>query len=168
MQILTRKKSGASFRRGKSKQDYKTPQDFRFAVMSRFNYGVLPAFDLAADATNYFSTGNYFCAASEALNHEWHKITGLLWLNPPFDKITPWAKKCAEEAKLGADILFLVPAAVGSNWFRDYVHKKAFVEFLNGRIHFDPEHPTWGYPKDTMLARYWNGISGYDVWNWRQ
>ena len=60
-------------------------------------------------------------------------------------------------------IYFLVPAAVGSNWFRGYVHKKALVLFLNGRLSFDGKAP---YPKDCLLAVY--GVkAGYDVWKWK-
>ena len=58
---------------------------------------------------------------------------------------------------------FLVPAAVGSNWFRDYVDGKALVLLLNGRLSFDGAGP---YPKDCILCLY--GIEpGYEVWSWR-
>lgn len=145
--------------RGKSKQDYATPPEFMLAVTSRF--GPI-SFDLAASAHNT-KHPKFYSEADDSLKQEWGK-DGLLWLNPPFDNITPWARKCAMTQR--TKILFLVPASVGSNWFRDYVYRRALVLFLNGRIAFDPLHPTWGYPKDCMLACYGLGDPGFDVWTW--
>ena len=85
----------------------------------------------------------------------------------------PWAKKCAVESARGAKILFLTPASVGANWFAENVHRHALVLGLQGRIHFDPANPTWGYPKDCALLGYSNtrlikDEELYNVWNWRQ
>ncbi len=160
--MLTAAKTGASFSRGSSRQDYATPADFLAAVVARF--GPL-YFDLAASDDNA-KAKHYFTIRDNSLVQEWHKLPGLLWLNPPFDHIMPWACKCAEEAALGARILFLVPASVGSNWFNEFVHRKALVLALNGRLCFDPAHPTWGYPKDCILAGYGFGV-GFDTWTWK-
>lgn len=160
------KKTGAGFNRGSSKQDYATPPDFMAAVTKRFG---LINFDLAASAHNK-KHDNFFSERDNSLVQEWHRIPGNLWLNPAFDRIEPWAQKCAAESILGATIFFLVPASVGSNWFRDYCHKKSLVLALNGRIHFDPSNPTWGYPKDCALMVYSPrnvlGI-GFDTWTWK-
>lgn len=155
-------KTGAGFARGKSKQDYSTPPDFMQAVLGRF--GPI-SFDLAASEDNA-KHPSFYSIADNSLVQPWHKIPGTSWLNPPFDLIAPWAEKCAAECRLGARILFLVPASVGSNWFRDHVHRHAFVLALNGRIAFDPNNPTWGYPKDCMLAGYGFGV-GFDTWTWK-
>lgn len=155
--------TGASFNRGKSKQDYATPLDFRHAVIHTFG---CPTFDLAADRDNVFSSSGRFFGLpeSDSLEQEWSDIDGLLWLNPPFDRIEPWAKKCAEEAELGAEILFLVPAAIGSNWFRDYVYGRAQVIAVNGRLCFDGKAP---YPKDVILCHYGPLLRNFVVWNWK-
>lgn len=157
---------GAAFNRGNSKQDYATPADFMRAVEKRF--GPL-AFDLAADASNA-KAARYFTVEQDSLAQDWtaldlHDWTRhWAWLNPPFDRIEPWARKCAE-SKHAVDILFLVPAAVGANWWRDWVHKEAAVLFLNGRLSFDGKNP---YPKDCALCTYSRRVvPGYDVWNWR-
>jgi hypothetical protein len=74
----------------------------------------------------------------------------------------------------------LIPAGVGSNWWRDYVHNKAMVLLLNGRITFGgcPPNPKTGkvdaYPKDCALLLYSpenkfyidHGDAAYDVWSW--
>ena len=161
-------KTGAAMNRGTSKQDFATPPNFREAVCRRFGF---PSVDLAAHAGNYFGKG-FIGPAENSLLVPWaveNPITDepLFWLNPPFANIAPWAKKCAEvNATTGARILFLTPASVGSEWFDRYVHRKAMVLGLVGRIAFDPLHPSWGYPKDCILSCYGYGV-GFDTWDWR-
>jgi phage N-6-adenine-methyltransferase len=153
-------KSGASFNRGKSRQDFATPSDFREAVVKRFGR---PDWDLAADDKNWFCP-EYFDEEQDSLKLNWHTLNRrLLWLNPPFGDITPWAKKCAEESTRGALILFLTPASVGANWFSEHVHNKARVYFLSPRLSFDGKNP---FPKDCMLSVY--GLpAGYECWRWK-
>ncbi len=166
--------TGASFNRGKSRQDFATPQDFRDAVVKKFG---MPSFDLAADEKNAFcdwvSMHQYFTEEDDALKQEWYKRATprdqpekqlLMWLNPPFGNIAPWARQCAEESKLGARILFLIPASVGSNWWAEYVHNKAHVYFLSPRLCFDGIAP---FPKDCALAYFSIGNQGYACWRWK-
>lgn len=154
------KKSGASFSRGNSKQTYETPPEFMRAVSKRFG----PVwFDLAC-VPETAKAKRFYTPDDDSFGHDWHKNQGLQWLNPPYDNIAPWAERCAKESKLGAKILFLVPASVGSNWHANFVHNIAHVLLLNGRIQFvgakDP------YPKDCYLACYGFNRCGYDVWRW--
>lgn len=154
---------GPTVKRGQSKQDYETPPDFMAAIDKRFG---IPLWDLAATAENA-KCKNFISPEEDSLSREWRSLCGLKWLNPPFDRIGPWAKKCAQLTTdwrhCGHRILFLTPASVGSNWFRDYVHKKALVLALNGRIQFvGTEDP---YPKDCMLSCF--GFQpDFDVWTW--
>lgn len=151
---------GPTIRRGKSRQDYATPRDFISAVEKRF--GPLSV-DLAARPDNA-KAAVWITPGTNSLAQPWHRLKGLLWLNPPFDKISPWAEKCADESKRGARILFLVPASIGSNWFAQHVHQHALVLALNGRITF--EGCTTPYPKDCILAAY-GETPGFEVWRWK-
>lgn len=127
----------------------------------------MPSFDLAASAENT-KASRFYSEKDNSLIQKWHRITGILFLNPPFDKIEPWAKKCREEKGLGAEILFLVPASVGSEWFHNNVHRHALVLALRGRIPFDPANPDWGYPKDCILCHYSLKVTpGFDTWKWK-
>lgn len=161
--------TGASMARGRSKQDYETPADFLAAVTRRF--GPL-AWDLAAEATNA-KAPNWIGPLQDSLTVDWTALDpiGNAFLNPPFGNIAPWAKKCAETAASPdfdprARILFLVPASVGANWFAEHVHRKALVLALQGRLTFvGCEQP---YPKDCVLAVWGVGLSGFDVWEWRE
>lgn len=155
---------------GKSKQDYCTPTEFLDAVKNRL---MIPEFswDLAADAENTVSPFGHFDEATNALQQSWVGGLGLpytwLWLNPPYSDISPWVQKCAEESAKGAHIAVLVPASVGSNWWRDYVHGQAHVIFLNDRIQFVGAE--WVYPKDLALLLFTPFCKGgYEVWKWKQ
>ena len=92
-------------------------------------------------------------------------LGGIFWLNPPFTQIPVWAAKCKEAAALGCQVLFLVPAAVGSNWFRDHVVGHAAVYYLNGRVSFNGLAP---YPKDCMVCHYGAQHKRSYVWDWKR
>lgn len=145
-----------------SKQDYATPLDFIAAVERRF--GSI-TFDLAAHSENT-KAANWYGPGGEQLDSfaaDW-QLPGLLWLNPPFSGIAPWAAKCAREAAVVATIAMLVPASVGSNWFRDHVAPHADVYLLNGRISFDGKNL---FPKDCLLAHYHGARPTMRIWSWR-
>ena len=152
--------------RGGSRQDYPTPWKFIRACERRFGRIFV---DLAASEENKKAL---FCFTKDddSLSIRWGNFQRsprqYMWLNPPFSDITPWARKCAEEGFLGARILFLTPASIGSNWFRDHVHRKALVLALNGRITF--EGASDPYPKDCILSVFGTGATGFDVWDWQK
>mgnify|MGYP001569823111 CR=1 FL=1 len=151
---------------GRSKQDYATPVEFMDAAKNYLGISAFEA-DFAADVQNAKGL-LYWDIEIDSLSMNrgsWRAIVanGWGWLNPPFAHITPWAKRCKELKEDGGKIALLVPAAVGSNWFRDYVFRVANVIALNGRLSFDGIAP---YPKDCMLCLY-GDEPGFDVWNWR-
>lgn len=185
-QITAYKRSMPRQRPATSKQTYETPAAFIAAVKARFGVKAF-AWDLAAVATTnkslkgaYYGPDNRYTARRDAFANNWTELRGDLWLNPPFNNIAPWAQKCAESAKPLADggvrlegkiltrkplrrIFFLIPASVGANWWVQWVHEKAAVYFLNGRISFDGKGP---HPKDTALVLYGEN-PGYFVWRWK-
>lgn len=155
---------GPTIRKGKSKQDYATPDDFLNAVRGRFGEIVV---DLAADKENAICPLRYFDETTNSLNMDWGKcFDGNLWLNPPYNDILPWVKKCTE-TDLGPDkrILVLVPASVGSGWYRLFVERQAYVLALNPRLTF--KGCTTPYPKDCILAVYGQGLTGFKTWRWK-
>lgn len=168
--MSTERKAGPSMARHTSKQDYATPPEFMAAVRSRFGRII---YDLAADSTNSQCGDFYFSKEQDAFQFDWHKIgiddgsreRGFLWLNPEFGNIEPWAKKCAEEMKLGARILFLVPASVDSKWYWKHVAPYASVLALKQRICFDGKNP---FPKGLILAVYAYGLKGFQPWDWKK
>lgn len=147
---------------GRSKQDYETPDEFIVAVKGLLGIEGF-TIDLAASYENSKAGAHFYSEAEDSLSMNWadSASSGWAWLNPPFSHIEPWARKCAES---GIKIAFLVPAAVGSNWFRDWVDGKALVLLLNGRLSSDGIAP---YPKNCILCLY--GVEpGYKVWDWKK
>lgn len=156
--------SGPTIDRANSSGDIWTPWAFVHAVEEKF--GKLD-WDLACTVDNMKAIRGYTYPEFNALTANWNQIRNilkgggaLLYLNPPFSNITPWAHKCAEERKLGAEILLLVPASVGANWFWNFVAPEARV-YSVGRMVFDNcfdrktgELVTTAYPKDLMLCHY--------------
>lgn len=165
--------------RGTSRQDYCTPVELLRAVLEKLGAAEF-AFDFAADEQNSVAT----CFWNEAVDslsqdaERWADMTargavedGWGWCNPPFKRLGPWARRWLEMSHLpagGGKVAALVPAGVGSNWWRDFVHDKAHVLFLNGRPTF--EGATDAYPKDVAILIYgdWDRFPpGYHVWSWR-
>lgn len=167
-------------RPGRSKQDYSTPTEFVDAVKKRFGVGSF-AWDLAASKENT-KANRFFSETENSLVQDWTALRGDLWLNCPYADIAPWAAKCAASARMtvvgssralratsyqpheGRRIFLLVPAAVGSNWFADYVDGKALVVFFRPRLSFDGIS---SYPKDCQLAIY-GEKPGYVCWRWKE
>lgn len=79
--------AGASLHRHVSKQDVETPADFLQAVTTRFGR---PTADLACTIENAKAPDAFV----EGDARPWPR-EGLLWLNPPFGDIAPWAARCA-------------------------------------------------------------------------
>lgn len=149
-------------RPGRSRQDWATPPEFLEAVKRRLRITEF-AWDLAASPENAVAD-RYFTEADDALVQDWDAAAavGWAWLNPPFGNMAPWVEKAAASD----GVVMLVPAAVGANWWRDHVDRKARVWFLNGRITF--VGATGPYPKDCALLLYDEHVTpGYEVWNWR-
>jgi phage N-6-adenine-methyltransferase len=145
---------------GRSKQDYSTPDDFMFALKERFGY---PTWDLAASPENT-KCDHFYTEKEDSLSKNWHHNLGFQWLNPPYENIEVWAAKCAFESTLRAKIFLLVPASVGSEWYKNWVEPYAYVLGLNPRLSFDGKNP---YPKDCILAIYNYGLTGFKTWRWK-
>lgn len=157
---------------GRSKQNYETPEDLLDAIRKRLKITIF-IFDFACSLKNKKAARGW-TQRDDSLSKKASEWVSVLcgrwgWLNPPFAKIAPWAKKCLAVHKRGGKIALLVPASVGSNWYRDYIHDQSGVTvlFLNGRPKFDGKN---GFPKDCMLVLFTGTDSEMfetDVWTWK-
>ena len=146
-----------------SRQDYRTPKEFLAAVKRLLEIDEF-AVDLAASALNTVAKKYHTETVTQAWDH-WG--TDWAWLNPPYAHIGLWVEK-AYLAHM--NIAMLVPASAGANWWKEWVHRKAKVLFLNGRLAFMPEKPKWLYIKDCALLLYGpsaEAYPAYDIWTWR-
>lgn len=157
--------------------DTRTPRDLLDAIEARF--GRL-TFDLAATAESNVTGAStqFFGPEDDALSRPWPRHAGeRLWLNPPFDKIGPWAAKCVQwvdtaPANSGARLLLLVPASVDSVWWHDSVRGFARVLALAPRVtfvgHAQPfpkamalcvYDPSFRRAPETVERWHWKGVA---------
>jgi phage N-6-adenine-methyltransferase len=144
---------------GRSVQEVGTPREFLDAVEKRFGR---IAVDLAANADNHVCE-MFVSPEDDSLSWVWESFLGNLWLNPPYANIGDWAKKAAQSAP--ARVLMLIPAAVGTNYFREWIYPYAQVYALSPRLTFAGH--TQSYPKDLILCDYRRPQGpGFECWRW--
>jgi site-specific DNA-methyltransferase (adenine-specific) len=73
---------------------------------------------------------------TDSLKQDWHKLSRVCWMNPPYSDTGTWMKKAYEESQKGCTIVTLIPADTSVNWFHEWVFGKAEVWLLQGRIAF--------------------------------
>lgn len=153
---------------GRSEQTVGTPREFLDAAERWFGK---MEFDLAATRENcvvstsgwdHFGPGS--CLTSDSLSANWARLAGNLWLNPPYAKIGPWAKKCAETTLAGERKIFMLIPLTTANYALEWIYPHALVIGLNPRIQF-VGHDI-GFPKDLMLCCYGYG-PGFETWRWK-
>lgn len=107
---------------------------------------------------------NFRIASRKGPWDEWWK--GFAFCNPPFKYIPLFLDAATESFRIKKKIItnsvFLIPASVGSNWYKTYIQDvgenlpkengAVRVVFLNPRIKFKGH--TAPFPKDLMLVLY--------------
>ena len=119
--------------------DWRTPVDF-FTAISLASGGFV--LDAAADASNHLCK-RWYGPGGEAedalLVPDW-PTEGKIWCNPPYengDRWRQWLRKFQAEARKGASIVTLLPAATGTKWWaEEIVQCGADILFLTGRLAF--------------------------------
>lgn len=148
---------------GRSKQNYSTPTEFLREVHAKLGIDEF-TIDLAASAENTVAT-KFYDEATNSLDQDWEGIGKWGWCNPPYGHILPWVRKAYLSRSY---IAMLLPASVGANWWKEFVHYKAEVYFLNGRLAFMRDKPNWLYPKDCALVLYSpEDEFCYEIWSWK-
>lgn len=153
---------------GKSVQEVGTPDEFIKAVEKRF--GKIDV-DLAGDSNlhvvdKWYGPGS--TTAIDSLVHPWqHYKFG--FLNPPFGKIAPWVEKCAYERTKGTKIIALLPMALETKWFTNYVYRQAHVLILKPRLKFKGHNHD--FPKGLIVAHYDTlnyPKQSIEIWDWKK
>lgn len=176
--------SGPTINRAESSGDIWTPWEFIHAVEAKFG---LIGWDLAAtlQSSRAHYTGFHITAEQDTFRFSWASLPNphgdygrdrpLLWLNPPYADIVPWAEKCVAESAEGAEVLLLVPGSIGAKWYWQAVEPFATV-YSVGRIVFDNcfdkegKRVTTPYPKDLILAHYHpqRMLKPMQRWEWKK
>lgn len=148
---------------GNSKQDWQTPPELLQAVKNRLHIAEFDI-DVAASEENKVCPA-FYSKEMNGLTKSW-VTPGWVWCNPPYEDITPWVKKAANEARCGASTAVLIPLSL-AEWWVNWVEPYAYKLLLHGRVKFVGAEQ--GYPKDCAVLLYtpWRA-KGTEVWDWRQ
>jgi phage N-6-adenine-methyltransferase len=153
----------------RTRQDYQTPRELLRAVESRFG---LITLDVAAHDQNHVCGGEWLGPGSPIAENafevpSWSELAlgGLIWCNPPYERIRPWVRRAGIEITQDprCRIAVLVPAGIGATWFTRFVQQKALVLNLQPRITFVGEKDP--FDRDCILAVY-GEPPGFESWRW--
>lgn len=117
-------------------QGWRTPRVLADAFKLEYDLCLDAAADQANAICPVFFDGT---EGSNGLEQPWDVPFGGVWINPPYEDVTPWIEKSLVEVlDLGrcARAVLLVPAAVGVSWFTRAC-KVAEVHLFDERIRFD-------------------------------
>jgi len=150
-----------------SRQDYETP--WELVELIEHDEGREFDVDLAARVDNAKAL-SFITPQEDSLSKPWASLypDGFAWLNPPYERIQPWAEKCAYEGSKGLTIYFLVLASICSNWYLRYVYPYATTYAVYPRIVFIGEQDP--FTKDVILCRYGPGAEPrkLEPFNWKR
>lgn len=126
------------------KNCWRTPDDLFGPLHAEFNFGLDACASHGAEKCPV-----YISPDEDALAQSWRHFVAAcgvagrtVWINPPFNPMTPWVDKVLEEHAAGLDIVLLCNAATGTLWFRKLAEVAAQIRFTTGRVAF--LHPETG------------------------
>lgn len=137
-----------------------TPSKFIRAIEIKFGR---INFDLCAIPSNA-KAKKFFPPEKNSLQQSWRNLCGILWCNPPYQKIEPWIFKALNECGDKNKCIMLIPASVDSNYWQSYIHFKAAVFWVKGRIIFDGHKEKFPKPLALLIYGYAPGYYGQFDW----
>jgi site-specific DNA-methyltransferase (adenine-specific) len=108
---------------------FETPNWLYSSLDKEFSF----SYDLACDKNNA-KCEKFYTENDDSLGQDWHKLSGWLWLNPPYSPLKPWIVKAQKENSLGARIVVLCPPIITTRYFRQRLPSE--IRFILGRVPF--------------------------------
>lgn len=126
------------------RQDWCTPLEIIEAVRGTFGGSI--DLDPCSNQASIVGASMAHDAESDGLSRPWR---GNVYVNPPYGRgLKVWVRKCAYEFTSGNNVIALIPAAVETKHWHEFVFKMASrVCFLKGRVKFI--NPDTGEPSET-------------------
>lgn len=127
-------------------EDWPTPQAFFDQLHAEFSFTLDPC----ATPANA-KCRQYFTRESDGLSQDWGQH--VVFCNPPYGRdMQRWAAKCLDASRQGATVVLLAHARTDTKWFHSFVHGKAELRFVCGRLKFgDGRQPA---PFPSLVAVY--------------
>lgn len=114
-----------------------------------------------ADANIIVQAEKFYTAETNGLAQEW---IGSVWLNPPYDLVSPWAEKLSEEIEAGrvTEACVLVNASTETKWFSKFAARASSVCFIAGRLSFwNPKRESKNAPHGNALFYFGSNASKF-------
>lgn len=129
-----------------SKTDqWATPHDFFDKLNNEFQFDLDPC----ADETNA-KCKKYYTKEDDGLAQNWDGFR--VFCNPPYGReIGKWVKKASETR--GGLVVMLIPARTDTSYWHDYIHGKAEVRFIRGRLKFGDSKNSAPFPSAVVIFR---------------
>ncbi len=139
--------------------EWATPEDVFAALDQEFNLNLdVCANELNAKKSEYFTKpfGRIFDAKTlkplkpeDGLAQSWKGKR--CWMNPPYSEISKWVEKAATGG--AHTVVALLPARTDTRWFHQFIHGKAEVRFIKGRLKFGGSKNSAPFPSMVVIFK---------------
>lgn len=135
------------------KQDWRTPRALYAALDAEFHFGL----DAATSADNPLGAPAFFTPETDGLLQDWTGY-GACFCNPPYSDSARWIAKAAAESQKGATVVMLLAARPDTRVWHTYIHGKAEVRWIKGRLRFEGASNSAPFPSAIVVMRpAWKG-----------
>ena len=128
-----------------SKTDlWETPQDLFDKLNNEFHFTL----DVCATPENA-KCDSFYTKEQDGLSQPWK---GVVWCNPPYGKqIGSWVRRGFFASQSGNTVVMLLPARTDTRWFHEYIHGKAEIRFIRGRLKFGGSKNSAPFPSMVVV-----------------
>lgn len=107
--------------------------------------GLDPCSNQASEVDAYAALDCVADGLDDGIEADWLEIEPghLVYVNPPYARgeLARWMAKCSTEAARGVEIVALVPASTGANWFHRALDSAQALALWRGRLQFGNPPP---------------------------
>jgi len=76
-----------------------------------------------------------------------------IYVNPPYNKLADWIKKCYKEHKKDKTVVMLIPVRTDTKAFHEYIYNQAEIRFIKGRLKFKGAKNSAPFPSMIVVFR---------------
>jgi phage N-6-adenine-methyltransferase len=127
---------------------WETPIEFFNELNREFNFTLDPCCE-----TSTAKCSKYYTKEDDGLSKNWQGET--VFCNPPYGReIYDWVEKCSVEGnKPNTTVVMLIPSRTDTRWFHEFIHGKAEIRFIKGRLKFGNSKNSAPFPSMVVIFR---------------
>lgn len=129
------------------RSDWETPTALYQILDDEFGFEL----DVCASPENA-KADQYLTPEHDGLTCDWGDA--VCWMNPPYGReLSHWIEKAVTARYLGATVVCLVPARIGSRWFRLCCREADEIRLLHSRLTFEGADQPAPFPSCIVVLR---------------